>query len=137
MSEFRITDIRVKLTPPAAEDKLIGYCTLTVNDAIVIKDIKVIHSEAGPFVAMPSRKLTSHCHQCRGKNHLRAAYCNDCGTKLNHKSRGDTTRERLHFDVVHPINAEIRAMVHDAIMREIELQRRNGSSAADCAEMEG
>ena len=30
----------------------------------------------------PSRKLTAHCPGCRSKNHLRAAFCNQCGTRL-------------------------------------------------------
>lgn len=129
MAGLEITEVRVKLS--GGEEKLLGYCSVTLNDAIVIKDIKIIAGDDGPFVAMPSRKITEHCPQCRIKNHLRAKFCNECGAKLppprmENDHRG---RERLHFDVVHPINPGVRQMLHDIVVAEvIREQERGGHS---------
>lgn len=124
MSEIRVTDVRVKLSPPGQE-KLVGYCAMTLNDGIVVKDIKVIDGDTGLFVAMPSRKITRHCPHCRTTNPIRANYCNECGHHLSEKAadRDRRGRERLHFDVVHPINADVRAYVHEAIVTEVERAR--------------
>lgn len=132
MSDIIVTDVRVKLSPPGIE-KLVGYCAMTLNDAIVVKDIKVIEGDAGLFIAMPSRKITRHCPHCRTTNPVRANYCNECGKSVRVKKieKDRRGRERLHFDVVHPINAEVRAYVHDAIMSEVERVRSGQVPGAD------
>ena len=70
-----ITEVRIKLMDDPS-DRLLAFCSITIDDAFVIRDLKIIEGTNGPFVAMPSRKLTSHCPQCGCKNHLRSAYCN-------------------------------------------------------------
>ena len=79
---MQITEIRIKLMDEAGE-RLQAFCSITFDDCFVIRDLKIIEGTNGPFVAMPSRKLTSHCLQCGSKNHLRANFCNECGAKLN------------------------------------------------------
>jgi len=132
MSEILVTDVRVKLSPPGIE-KLVGYCAMTLNSAIVVKDIKVIEGDSGLFVAMPSRKITRHCPHCRTTNPVRANYCNECGQSLRAANieKDRRGRERLHFDVVHPINAEVRAYVHDSIIQEVERARSGQSSSSE------
>ena len=76
-----ITEVRIKLMDDPS-DRLLAFCSITIDDAFVIRDLKIIEGTNGPFVAMPSRKLTSHCPQCGCKNHLRSAYCNQCGLRL-------------------------------------------------------
>ncbi len=131
MSKLEITEVRVKLNRET-DDRLIGYCSITLSDAIVIKDIKIISGDNGPFVAMPSRKINSRCQACGSKNHIRAQFCNECGGKLpvNRSGNDARGRERLHFDIVHPISANVRVDVHDAIMDVVnqELERRKESS---------
>ncbi len=78
---MEITEVRIKLMDEAG-DRLLAFCSITFDDAFVIRDLKIIDGAHGPFVAMPSRKLTSRCSNCGTKNHLRAAYCNQCGQKL-------------------------------------------------------
>jgi stage V sporulation protein G len=123
---MRVTEVRIKLTPPA-QDRLRGFCSITLDSAFVVRDIKIIDGPNGVFVAMPSRKLMDHCHQCRSKNHLRARFCNNCGAQLNENrhSGGEDTRLKLHCDVAHPINAQCRAMVQEAIVKAYheELER--------------
>src|SRR5215813_8578070 len=77
-----ITEVRIKLMEEAGE-RLQAFCSITFDDCFVVRDLKIIEGANGPFVAMPSRKLTSHCPQCGAKNHLRANHCNECGQRLN------------------------------------------------------
>lgn len=130
---FRITEIRVKLTDDP-RNKLKAYASVTIDDAFVVRDLKIIEGAKGPFLAMPSRKLADHCSRCRHKNHLRAAYCNQCGARLDpdRADKDERGRARLHADLAHPINAATRIELHKAVVRayaeEVEAAQRAGSS---------
>ena len=51
---MQITDVRVmKITK---EGKMRAIVSITIDDEFVIHDIKVIESQNGLFIAMPSRK---------------------------------------------------------------------------------
>jgi len=112
---MEITEVRVKLNPKK-DDHLRGFCTLTFENAFVVRDIKIIGGPQGVFVAMPSRKVMDHCPKCKNKNHLRARYCNHCGTKV-HPNMYDEEGVKLFCDVAHPINAACRASVENAILQ--------------------
>ena len=58
-----ITEVRVKLMEDS-DDRLRAFCSVTFDDSFVVRDLKIIDGTSGPFVAMPSRKLTSHCPKC-------------------------------------------------------------------------
>ena len=120
---MQITEVRIKLMENS-EDRLRGFCSVTFDDCFVIRDLKIIEGKNGPFVAMPSRKLTINCFKCRTKNHLRARYCNHCGTKQNtdnvvHHSDG---RARLYADIAHPVNAECREMIQSRVVQEFNTE---------------
>ncbi len=138
---MRVTEVRIKLTPPA-QDRLRGFCSITLDASFVVRDIKIIDGPNGVFVAMPSRKLMDHCPQCRSKNHLRARFCNNCGAQLNENrhSAGEDQRLKLHCDVAHPINAQCRAMVQEAIIKaytdEIERSKQPGYQPSKFEEFE-
>jgi stage V sporulation protein G len=66
-----ITEVRIKLVAENNE-RLMAFCSLTLDNAFVIRDLKIIEGTKGLFVAMPSRKLTDRCGRCGCKNHLRA-----------------------------------------------------------------
>lgn len=128
---MRITEVRVKLSPNPA-DKLLAYCSITIDDAFVVRDLKLIDGGRGRFVAMPSRKLTDHCPVCHTKNQLRARFCSECGTPLaeDRSLRSDDGRARLYADIAHPINPACRDAVQKAVeeayAREIELAGQPG-----------
>jgi len=115
-----ITEVRIKLMEDS-EDRLRAFCSITFDNCFVIRDLKIIDGVHGPFVAMPSRKLTGHCHRCSYKNHLRAAYCNQCGVKLRtpHESTTDGP-QKLYADVAHPINSTCREMIQNAVIEELQ-----------------
>jgi len=112
-----ITDVNVKLMDDR-NDKLAAFCSVIIDDSFIIQDLKVIRGPKGIFVAMPSRKLTDKCPRCGGKNHLRAHYCNDCGTRLrdDRASIDANGRAVLYVDIAHPLNPAAREMLQRKVL---------------------
>jgi len=118
-----ISDVRVKLIQDSS-DRLKAVCTVTFDECFVVRDVKVVEGTNGLFVAMPSRKVSSHCPSCRQKNQLRATYCNFCGKKLpppRPQPEGDG-RSRMHKDLAHPITAEFREVVQSRVIAAYETE---------------
>ena len=116
---MEITEVRIKLMMDS-DDRLQGFCSVTFDNCFVVRDLKIIDGANGPFVAMPSRKLTSHCHQCGAKNHLKAQYCNQCGARLREERtvRDAEGRAKLYADIAHPINSQCREMIQSRVIAE-------------------
>jgi stage V sporulation protein G len=144
---MRLTDIRIKLCESQNQNnRLKAFCALTFDNTFVIRDVKLIEGNDGLFLAMPSRKLADHCPRCGDKNHLRARFCNNCGTHLdenryqryqngngNHGGHGhgnSPSRLKLHADIAHPINAECRQAIErdvvEAFNEEVERSKQPG-----------
>lgn len=123
---MEITEVRIKLMENS-EDRLRGFCSITIDDMFVVRDLKIIDGNNGPFVAMPSRKLSSNCQKCRSKNHIRARFCNNCGARQRQESIefDNDGRPKLYADIAHPINADCREMIQRCVIEELEneLQR--------------
>src|SRR5688572_18286724 len=123
---MEITEVRIKLMVDS-DDRLQGFCSVTFDNCFVVRDLKIIDGTNGPFVAMPSRKLTSHCHQCGSKNHLKAQYCNQCGARQREDRavRDAEGRAKLYADIAHPINSQCREMIQSRVIVEFrnELER--------------
>ena len=112
---MEITEVRIKLVEDS-DDRLQAFCSITLDHCFVVRDLKIIDGSNGPFVAMPSRKLTAHCPKCSYKNHLRAKYCNQCSARLSHNTRREPEgRTKLYADIAHPIHSDCR----DAIQRKV------------------
>ena len=114
---MKISEVKVKMVA-GHSDKLLAFVSITLDGDFVVRDLKVIKGNYGYFVAMPSRKLTEHCPRCNTKNHLRAIYCNECGTKLPERKvpEDDRGRARLHADIAHPINSRTRDYIQKAVV---------------------
>lgn len=121
---MEITEVRVKLMEEPGE-RLQAFCSITFDDAFVVRDLKIIEGATGPFVAMPSRKLTAHCSQCGCKNHLRAGFCNQCGARLKeqHTVKDDEGRAKLYADIAHPINSSCREMIQNRVIEAFEQEK--------------
>lgn len=121
---MEITEVRIKLMEDS-DDRLQAFCSITFDDAFVVRDLKIIEGASGPFVAMPSRKLTAHCPQCGCKNHLRASYCNQCGLRLNadRAMRDAEGRAKLYADIAHPINSACREMIQNRVISEYRTEQ--------------
>jgi stage V sporulation protein G len=113
-----ITEVRIKLCE-ANSERLLAFCSVTFDNAFVVRDLKIIEGTKGMFVAMPSRKLTDRCYKCGCKNHLRARFCNSCGGKLDeHRAMRDTEgRAKLHADIAHPIHSAAREQLQGAVIK--------------------
>ena len=121
---MQITEVRIKLMEDS-DDRLRAFCSITFDHCFVVRDLKIIDGNNGPFVAMPSRKLSAHCPKCRNKNHLKARYCNQCGHRFryDHLSQDAQGRSKLYADIAHPVNPQCREMIQDHVLREFELER--------------
>ena len=123
---MEITEVRVKLVSNQ-DDRLKAFCSLTLDNEFVIRDIKIIEGSGGLFVAMPSRKMSDHCSRCGGKNHLRSKFCGTCGAKLdeNRTPPDAQGRVKLHADIAHPINAKCRRKIQETVLAAFheELER--------------
>ncbi len=130
---MQLTEVRINIAEGEA-NRLKAFCSLTFDDTFVIRDVKLIDGNDGLFLAMPSRKLMDRCRRCSEKNHLRAKYCNQCGSRLdenrcmiNHRG---PSRPKLHADIAHPINVicreKIEQMVLDAYRNELRLSQQPG-----------
>lgn len=121
-----ITEVRIKLMEEPGE-RLKAFCSITFDDCFVVRDLKIIDGSNGPFVAMPSRKLTSHCPKCGMKNHLRAGYCNQCGARQDDSraAKDADGRSKLYADIAHPINSNCREMIQSRVIQEFyeEIER--------------
>ena len=128
---MNITEVRVKLLDNQP-DKLRAFASVTVEDCLVIRDLKIIEGSQGLFIAMPSRKLCDRCSSCGAKNHLRARFCNDCGRRLRSErgSHDDRGRVRLYADIAHPIHQDARDFVEKRVLaayaEEVERSKQEG-----------
>jgi len=138
---MEISEVRVKLINNK-DDRLKAFCSITMDNEFVIRDIKIIEGTGGYFVAMPSRKMSDHCGKCGGKNHLRARYCNNCGAKLSEERIRKDFRGRikLHADIAHPINADCRHKIQEKVTtafgEEMEKSKQPGYKPVELDEPE-
>jgi len=115
-----ITGVRVKVVG-GGDEKLLGFASITIDGLFVVRDLKIIRTPHGLFVAMPNRKLMYRCAKCGCKNHLRATFCNRCGGKLEQQPtphRRGTEIPKLHADIAHPITPECREQIQQAVVAE-------------------
>jgi len=128
---MEISEVRVKLIDNK-DDRLKAFCSITMDNEFVVRDIKIIEGSNGYFVAMPSRKMSDHCEKCGGKNHLKARFCNNCGAALseNRAKKDFKGRMKLHADIAHPINAECRQKIQKQVIsafeQELEMSKQPG-----------
>jgi stage V sporulation protein G len=133
---MEISEVRVKMVANQ-DDRLKAFCSMTLDNEFVIRDIKIIDGTSGLFVAMPSRKMSDHCGKCGGKNHLRAKFCSNCGARLQeNRIKPDTHgRMKLHADIAHPINASCRRKIQETIIKafheEVERSKQPGYQPVD------
>ncbi|MCK4913588.1 MAG: septation protein SpoVG family protein [Planctomycetes bacterium] len=138
---MEISEVRVKLVSNK-DDRLKAFCSITMDNEFVVRDIKIIEGTNGYFVAMPSRKMSDHCEKCRGKNHFKAKYCNNCGAELSQDrlKRDYKGRMKLHADIAHPINTDCRQRIQEkvtaAFEKELEKSKQPGYKPIDMDEID-
>ena len=72
---MEITEVRI-FPKEGLNNKLRAYATITIENAFVVRNIKVIEGKNGLFVAMPSRRMKESCPKCGHKNEVRSKFFN-------------------------------------------------------------
>ena len=131
---MEITEIRV-FPRESADRKLKAYATITIDNAFVVRNVKVIEGNKGLFVAMPSRKLREACPKCNYKNAMRSKFCNQCGAPLPQAERRaespeDSKRQSGHRDIAHPITPECREYIQKKVLDAYASETKSGRPSA-------
>ncbi|MDD5422281.1 MAG: septation protein SpoVG family protein [Candidatus Omnitrophota bacterium] len=136
---MEITEIKIFMKE-GQDKKLKAYATLTLDNAFVVRNVKVIEGTKGLFVAMPSRKIKEPCPKCGFRNAVRSKYCNQCGGSLpqSHEPRPvqpgeDMARQSEHKDIAHPITAECRDYIQKKVLDAYENEKTKGPSTRPSA----
>ena len=126
---MEITEVRIFLRE-SEDRKLKAYATITIDNAFVVRNVKVIEGNKGLFVAMPSRKLREACPKCRFKNAMRSRFCNQCGSSLPQVERRDedshSPRQSGHRDIAHPITPECREYIQGKVLDAYHSEMKGG-----------
>lgn len=138
---MEITEVKIFLKE-GQDKKLKAYATITLDNAFVVRNVKVIDGNKGLFVAMPSRKIKDPCPKCGFRNAVRSKFCNQCGSALPQSEPRpiqpgeDMSRQSEHKDIAHPITAECRDYIQKKVLEAYENEKKTGPSAAAAAPRE-
>lgn len=133
---MEITDLCIDLPsnsnygPDDNRRNLLACFSLVFDEEFAVHSIKLIRGDKGIFLAMPAERKTDHCPSCRGKNHLMANYCNNCGVALE-KDRhlkirpNNKGQVRLYNDMAFPITQDLRKYLLDECMEAWEEEKAN------------
>ena len=126
---MEITEVRI-FPREGVNSKLRAYATITIDNAFVVRNIKVIEGKSGLFVAMPSRKMKDSCPKCNHKNEVRSKFCNECGAGIPPRSAQPTTpeaehdaRQSEHKDIAHPITVQCREIIQKKVLEGYETEK--------------
>lgn len=115
---MEITEIRVFLKS-GQDKKLKAYTTVTFDHCFVVRNIKVIQSSSGFFIAMPSRKIKAPCSKCHFKNEIGSKFCNHCAARLSDQEHFAMKKEEAkaeHRDIAHPVTKEFREYLQNKVL---------------------
>ena len=126
----RVVVHKLKEQDVTKKQRLVAVCHVTFDDAMVVKEIKIIDGTKGLFVAMPSRRITDHCPICHASNPMTARWCNWCGADMGEPSepmKDARGNDKIFSDIVHMVTVEARATITSEILkayRKIEEEQK-------------
>ena len=127
---MRVTDVKVTLV--ADSRKLLAFASITLDDALVIREFKILDDGNRPHVAMPSRLRFVRCPKCRGRVPVRSSHCNECGAAIGRETR-ITGGSAQHVDLAYPTDSDFRehleASILAAYQTELTRSRTKGPAA--------
>jgi len=132
---MEITEVRIS-QKEGANTKLRAYATITIDNAFVVRNIKVIEGKTGLFIAMPSRKIKENCPKCNHKNVVRSKFCNECGSPLpvsafsapSTPEAEHDLRQSEHKDIAHPITVQAREYIQRKILDAYQAEKARPKS---------
>nr|MBU1327902.1 septation protein SpoVG family protein [Candidatus Omnitrophota bacterium] len=127
---MEITEVRI-FQKESANNKLKAYATITIDNAFVVRNIKIIEGKTGLFIAMPSRKIKEPCLKCNHKNVVHSKFCNECGERIPVSiqavspapEEAHDLRQSEHKDIAHPITAQAREYIQKKIMDAYQAEK--------------
>ena len=126
---MEITEVRI-FPKEGLNSKLRAYATITIDNAFVVRNIKVIEGKSGLFVAMPSRRMKDSCPRCAHKNEMRSKFCNECGASIPTRNTEAATpeaqhdaRQAEHKDIAHPITVQCREHIQKKVLDAYEAEK--------------
>jgi len=125
---MEITEIRVFLKD-GQDKKLKAYTTVTLDNCFVVRNIKVIQSSGGLFIAMPSRKVKFSCLKCHFRNEAGSKFCNHCGAGIpahEHSGERGEDAKAEHRDIAHPVTKEFREYLQKKILEAYQKEAKEG-----------
>lgn len=130
---MEITDVRIFLRDSSANARLKAYATITIDNAFVVRNLKVIEGTKGLFVAMPSERAKEPCSKCGFRNVVRSRFCSQCGAPLaSHPPAEPGTEDEPahseHRDIAHPITTECREYLQKKVLDAYEAARKEQTS---------
>jgi stage V sporulation protein G len=95
---MNITDVRLKKVN--SDGKMKAIASITIDDAFVVRDIRIIEGQNGLFVAMPSRKTPegefrdiAHPINAETRGKIQSAILDKYEFISNNGDAGDTSEE--------------------------------------------
>ncbi len=131
---MEITEVTVELTG-YQQDKVRAYCSVVIDDAIVIREVKILAMENGFLVAMPNRRSAEPCVLCSARNDFNARFCCQCGQPM---VGTENPPRRIYRDIVHPISAKARQQLEAVVLAAYEKELaadRERNAVADGREL--
>ncbi len=127
---MEITEVRI-FSKEGANSKLRAYATITIDNAFVVRNIKIIEGKTGLFIAMPSRKIKEPCPKCNHKNVVHSKFCNECGEHIPVLTQAVSPapeethdlRQSEHKDIAHPITVQAREYIQKKILDAYQAEK--------------
>lgn len=125
---MEITEVKVNVIAEG-DQRLLAFCSVTFDQQFVVRDLRIIRKDGQLFVAMPSRKVTSVCHRCHGRNVFDSAYCNHCGCPepASGEKRSGRADSQPFTDIAHPITKPFRDKLEQVVIAEYERQLKKAT----------
>ena len=127
---MEITEVKIFLKE-GQDKKLKAYATITLDNAFVVRNIKIIEGKGNVFLAMPSRKLRFPCGKCNFKNEIESRFCNKCGAALPLVREEDLQQDGVdaklnHRDIAHPITKDFREYLQSSVIEAYKKEISSG-----------
>lgn len=133
LTEIRIDIPSYQVKSEDPRSSLLAYYTLVFDEELIMYNVKLIQGYDNVFLAFPSQRKCDNCPSCKTKNHLKAKFCNECGTKLDptrHLFISPNKKGMIKFfnDIVHPITSDMREYVLEECLASYKKEKTNPGS---------
>jgi len=112
---------RLSLAQPRhSEDRVRAYLTLLIDGKFLVHDVRIVETNGGLLVAMPSKMLQVRCRACLRRNAVNASFCNWCGCRSpgGRQAAEEVAEGPMRIDLAHPLTPLVRKELESAVFNE-------------------